>query len=199
MRRTAIFFGTMGFAINISAPFQVPYMLNTLHVGYLHLSFVSAAYIGARFFTAPTIGKLIDSLGSKHLLLFSTLLMPWISLGWALSPTYSCILITQFFAGLVWTTFDLCAFTYLTESTTSEKRQRAFSLKHISWYLGSSSGAILGGIIESTFFNPQTVFWASSFFRGVAALFIFRMVGKVFVRKKDNTLSEDLPTIRDVA
>jgi MFS family permease len=177
MGKTALFFGAMGFAINISAPLQVPFLLHSLHTSYIQISCVSAAYIGARFFAAPSIGKWIDTYGPRSILLYSALLMPFMSLGWSCARSYEFILLTQIFAGLVWTTFELCSFSYLTETTHPENRQRAFSLKHVAWNLGGSSGAILGGILEPLFVNSQGVFWTSTIFRTIAALLVFRMLG----------------------
>jgi MFS family permease len=171
------FFAVMGLAINVSAPFQTPYLLKTLHFSYFQFSLITAFYIGARCFGAPLIGRLIDTWGSRHLLLVSTLLMPCIPLGWSLSTGLPGLLAIQFAGGIIWTVFDLCTFSFLTETSTEENRQRIFALKHVAWSLGSSSGAILGGVLANFAGNLAIVFWGSTLARAIASIFVLSLVG----------------------
>jgi MFS family permease len=176
-RRSIYFFAVMGLAINVSAPFQTPYLLKTLHFSYFQFSLITAFYIGARCFGAPLIGRLIDTWGSRHLLLVSTLLMPCIPLGWSLSTGLPGLLAIQFAGGIIWTVFDLCTFSFLTETSTEENRQRIFALKHVAWSLGSSSGAILGGVLANFAGNLAIVFWGSTLARAIASIFVLSLVG----------------------
>jgi MFS family permease len=199
-RRTFYFFGTMGLAISIFSPFQTPYLRQVLHLSYFHFSFAIAVYVGARFLAAPLVGKMVDSSGSRQLLLISSMLMPWIPLGWSLSENYGWILIVQFLGGLIWAAFDLCAFTFLAETTPSCDRQHAFSVKQIAWNLGSSMGVILGGVLIHFFGKPYILFFASCVARGTAAYLVLKMIEiSTPSPSVETVLPNDPAVIRDAA
>ena len=176
LQRMILFFGVMGFSVNLSGPFQTPFLLQTLRYGYLPFASVTATLVMSRFLAAPTMGRILDRVGYQKPLLISTLLMPGIPLGWALSHNYYWILGIQVYGGFVWTAFDLSVFSFLTESTPSKKRQIAFSLKQISFNLASCGGALMGGYLMTHSKSPLIIYWASTLGRLTAILFVFRMI-----------------------
>lgn len=170
LRRMTSIFVAMGFAVNLSGPFHTPYLLESLHLSFTQFSFVTAAYVGARFLASPLVGALVDRMGSRALLGISCVLMPFIPLGWKLTGNFGGVLLMQVFGGFVWAAFDLCVFTYLTESTSPALRQRAFALRHVAWGLSAAGGALLGGFLIRVFGGFSAAFWASAGFRLLAAL-----------------------------
>ncbi len=175
-RRIIVFFSIFGFAINLSGPFLTPYLLDTLKFSYIHFAAITAIPIVSRFFSGPMIGRIVDKNGYKKTFITSVLLMPLITLGWSLSTSFYVILIAQFISGFVWTAFELAVFCLLAENSKPENRQRLQSLKHLSWNLFSSFGALAGGFMIYLYQSPMILFWTSTLARvisGVLALLLF--------------------------
>ncbi len=170
-RRMFLYFGFTGFAISFAAAFQVPYMLNQLHLDYMTFTSSIAIYVAARFLVAPWIGQLVDQKGSKVVLVASTCLMPLISLGWAFAQDYRHIFVLQFLTGVLWAGFDLCSFTYLAEITSKDKRQTIFTLKNVIWSLSSGLGATAGGFVYYFYPNYVLLFLISVGVRAVGGFF----------------------------
>ncbi|OFZ21006.1 MAG: hypothetical protein A2X94_06640 [Bdellovibrionales bacterium GWB1_55_8] len=181
IRKAAIFFSAMGFAVTISGPYQTPFMLKNLHMGYFPFAAAAAALVLARFASAAPVGKLVDRIGYEKPLLASSFLMPLIPLGWTLSTNFIWILMLQVFGGVIWTVFDLAVFNYLSENASPEHRQRLFSIRHISWNLAAAAGALLGGLLISRYDMPMLVFWSSTFARLGAALFVLPALGLISI------------------
>ena len=182
LRKIVVFFGAMAFAINLCGPFQAPYLLKTLNFSYLQYTFLLGAMSIARFLAAPSVGRIVDRIGSRSLLVYSTMLMPLIPLGWCLTRNYYALLGIYFGSGIFWAAFDLCAFTYLAECMPVALRPRVFTAKQVSWNLMSFAGAAGGGLLLESAALQHTlamgtiiVFWASMFARGFAALSVLRI------------------------
>lgn len=184
LRKIILFCCAMGFAINLSGPFQAPYLLQTLKLSYFQFASATAALVIARFLAAPHLGRILDRVGYQRPLLISSLLMPCIPLGYCLSKGYAGILMTQFMGGFIWTVFDLSLFSFLTDSTGSEHRQRAFALKQVSWSLAAAAGAAIGALIVARFHLPVYAFWASTVGRFAAAVFVVWMLTQVATERK---------------
>ncbi|MBI3556344.1 MAG: MFS transporter [Deltaproteobacteria bacterium] len=182
LRKIVFFFGAMGFAVNLSGPFQAPYLLKTLNFSYTQYTFLLGVMSIARFLAAPYVGRIVDRIGSRRLLMYSSMVMPVIPIGWCLTANYYALVGVFFISGTFWAAFDLCAFTYLAECMPVALRPRVFAAKQVSWNLLSFAGAAVGGLlIESSLLQHTlalgtvVVFWASAFARGFAALSVLRI------------------------
>jgi len=196
-RQVLCFFGVMGFAVSVSAAFQAPYLLTTLHLNYLQFTLVTAVFVISRFLAAPWVGRIADRRGSRQPFLISAALMPLVALGWALSTNFYALLLTQIFAGMIWTGFDLFSFTFLTESTGSAYRQRIFAAKNVAWNLAAFAGALAGGALGSFSMLPALVFWVSFAGRGAAALFLLRV--SQYAPESESSASLTSGTVTNVA
>lgn len=176
LRRIVSFFGMMGFAVNLSNAFQVPYLLKTMGYSYTQYTFLFGVMAIARFLSAPFVGRFVDHYGSRRLLSISSAAMPLIPFGWCMTHSYFALIGVFFFSGMVWAAFDLCTFTYLAETVVAAKRSRAFAARQITWNLVSFLGGITGvALIEKFGNNALSVFWASAFCRAAAAIFVLRL------------------------
>lgn len=189
MRRIVTFFGAMGFACNLSGPFQVPYILKTLHYSYFQFTLLLGSMAIGRFLAAPFIGRYIDRFGSRRLLSFSAALMPFSPFGWLLTQNYFALLAVFFVSGVIWAGFDMCSFSYLAECVPSHRRPRVFAARLVAWGLFSFFGASLGGLLLEANVGHSSilisgfgftagslvVFWASTIARSLAALSVLRI------------------------
>lgn len=185
LRKVLIFFGILGFAINIGAPFQAPYLLQNLGFGYLAFASTTAVLIIARFLFAPLVGRIVDCIGHKKPLYWSLFFIPFITLSWCICTSYVSIIISQFLSGIIWTTFDLTVFCFLADRSFSHLRQQIFSIKHISWNLSSAVGALVGGWLIQHYKDPLITFWISTFVR-LAAGFLGVLIFQCPNQNKNN-------------
>lgn len=177
-RRLICFFSLASFGVNISAAIQAPYLLQSLHFSYFKYASIIGIHVFARFLIAPFAGKIIDQQGSRTPLLYSVILMPFISFGWCISSEYSWILTIQVISGLIWGVFDLSAFTILSECSLPSEKHRVFAVKHLSSNLAAAAAPILGGFLLRTFHWEQSAFFGSFIFRGLTVILAFRALGE---------------------
>jgi MFS family permease len=141
---------------------------------YLQYTFLLGVMSIARLLTAPHVGRLVDHFGSRRPLIWAALAMPLLPFGWCLAKSYYSFVATYFVSGVVWATYDLCAFTYLAETLNPAKRSRVFASRQATANLMSFAGAAVGGILLKSLTGGTTVvFWASTLGRGLAALVAF--------------------------
>ena len=198
-QRVALILSVSGFAIHLSLPFQTTYLLQVLHLGYDELGLITATYLGVRFLISQPIGRLLDHSGARVPLLVSSALLPLSPLGWVSSHSFLGIFLTQMIASAVWSVFDLSVFAFISESTTQERRQRAFTVRYMAWNLSSVGGAVLGGLLVSQMKNPGFVFYASFLARSLAALIVMEALGSFSVfgmfrsPKRENPILQEAP------
>jgi len=178
-QRIAVILAATGFAIHLSLPYQTVYLLHHLHLGYDEVGFITATYLGVRFIISRPIGAIIDGSGSRWTLIISSLLLPLAPLGWAISHSFSGIWLTQIIASTVWSVFELSVFSFISDAMPHQRRQRAFTVRYMSWSLASVGGAVLGGIIVSQVRNPVSLFYLSFFARVIAACLVMEVLGVI--------------------
>lgn len=197
VRKMLLCFAAMGFAVSVSGPFCGPFLLKSLRFTYLEVAVIFSMLAISRYFFAPVWGRLVDRYGSRQLLTLSSLLMALVPVGWCLSTKFIVLLAVQIFSGFVWAGLELCAMTYIIESTTSEMRGRVFAGKQLVWNVSAFCGALAGGLVLgkhgldpagagaslsssagasiSMFAGPMLVFWLSGLARGLAAIPTLRL------------------------
>ena len=180
-KKIALILGATGFAIHLSLPFQTAYLIQNLHLGYDEIGVITATYLGVRFLVSKRMGALLDTSGSRSTLILSSALLPLAPLGWIVSHGFLGIWFTQVIASLIWSVFELSVFTFISDVMPFERRQRAFTVRYMSWNLASVGGALIGGLIVSQVRLPQVVFFLSFCARVVAALLVMEALGMVQV------------------
>lgn len=148
-----LFSGLMHFAVLISGPFFVVYLLRDLHWTYLQYAGWMASSISAQFLTLTAWGQLGDRYGNKTLLTVTGLAVPLLPMGYLLSEQYVFLLIWNFGGGVIWAGLSLGLQNYVFDSLRPEERTRGVALANamnaIGWGVGALTGSWLATIIPT--------------------------------------------------
>lgn len=149
-RHFLLFSGLMHFAVLISGPFFVVYLLRDLHWSYLQYAGWMASSISAQFLTLTPWGQIGDRYGNKTLLVITGLSVPLLPMGYLLSEQYLFLLIVNFFGGVIWAGLSLGLQNYVFDSLRPEERTRGVALANamnaIGWGIGALTGSWLATI-----------------------------------------------------
>lgn len=145
--RFSFFFACMQFAVAISGPFVVVYLLRDLHFNYVELMANTAASIVVQFMVLSRWGRLSDIFGNRIILKLTGFIIPVVPCLWVLSTNFWYLLAVQAFSGLVWSGFSLAASNYVYDLTTSDKRAGLMALHGVLAALAVFIGASLGGLL----------------------------------------------------
>lgn len=148
-----LFSGLMHFAVLLSGPFFVVYLLRDLHWTYLQYAGWMASSIAAQFLTLTAWGQLGDRYGNKTLLRITGLTVPLLPMGYLLSDQYVFLLIWNFGGGVIWAGLSLGLQNYVFDSLRPEERTRGVALANamnaIGWGIGALTGSWLATIIPN--------------------------------------------------
>jgi len=152
-RRFLLFSGLMHFAVLLSGPFFVIYLLRDLHWSYLQYAGWMASSISAQFLTLGPWGRIGDRYGNKALLTLTASAVPFLPMGYLLSEHYLFLLIVNFFGGVIWAGLSLGLQNYVFDSLRAEERTRGVALANamnaVGWGLGALTGSWLATLIPA--------------------------------------------------
>lgn len=170
-----IFLCFMNFAVYLSAPFFTPYILRDLGMDYFQLTVITSVAVVTKFLAMDMWGKASDKYGTKKVLGFAAYLIPIVPILWIFSGNFWYLVAIQIFSGFAWAGFEICAFNFILDSTSSQKRATCVAYYNLLNGIGMIAGAIIGGVISTlpTFFWSQfyMVFFISFLARYVVAIF----------------------------
>ena len=109
----------------------------------VHLSVVIAV-----FMSAPFWGRLADRVGNVRVLKITGLFVPFVPILWIFSTNWYYLIAVEFYAGIVWSGFNLCAANFILDSVQPEKRVRCLSYFNLINGIAVFLGATLGGILS---------------------------------------------------
>jgi MFS family permease len=144
-RRFLLFSGLMHFAVLLSGPFFVIYLLRDLHWSYLQYAGWMASSISAQFLTLGPWGRIGDRYGNKALLALTASAVPFLPMGYLLSDHYLFLLTVNFFGGVIWAGLSLGLQNYVFDSLRPEERTRGVALANALNAVGWGLGALTGG------------------------------------------------------
>lgn len=178
-----LFSAFMNFSFYIASPFYAPYMLKELEFSYFQYMIVAASAMASRLVFLPIWGQYIDQYGTKKTLSLSASLLP-ITVGlWLVSGNFYFIILIHIFSGLAWSGFELSSFTFILNSTSSEKRARCVAYYNALTGFFILSGSIIGSqLVKIQLFSWPLVFSAffvSSLLRGLFTLILLPRIKEV--------------------
>jgi MFS family permease len=144
-----IYSSFMNFAVFITAPFFIAYILKDLQMTYWQYTLIQAAAILVRNLSMPIWGKAMDRFGARKVLSLAGYLMPIVPFLWMLSRDFWYLIIVQFYSGLVWAAFDLATFTFILDVTSPQKRASCVAYYNVLIGITTLGGALAGGFILS--------------------------------------------------
>ncbi|MFO0731118.1 MAG: MFS transporter [Nitrospiraceae bacterium] len=211
-RRFMLFSGLVHWAVLISGPFFVIYLLRDLHWTYLHYAGWMAASILGQFTTLKPWGQFGDRYGNKNLLRVTAFAVPVLPMAYLVSGQYPYLLGVNFFGGIVWAGLSLGLQNYVFDSLRPEERTRGVALANamnaIGWGLGALTGSWLATIVPAQLrfafwdltpaSNLPFVFFISGLLRLAIAI---SMLGRFGEPRKIETMSQgelvrELPLIK---
>ncbi|HTO58779.1 MAG TPA: MFS transporter [Pseudomonadales bacterium] len=166
-------------AVNISAAYFTPYMLQRLDLSYARFTILNGTIVVARVLSSSYWGEIARNYGNRRALQVSTvLLIPLASL-WVLSNHYAFLLGIQLFGGFAWAGFELTAFLNLFDCTNDRNRAQVLSIYNLLNGTMIVVGSMLGGVVMHALGDRgyHVIFVASSSCRLAVALLMLRGVG----------------------
>ncbi|MBI2546439.1 MFS transporter [Candidatus Woesearchaeota archaeon] len=142
-----LFITSFKFAAHIASPFLAVYMLQDLHFSYFLFMSLTALEVISSFLFLGIWGKTIDKLGTRRVMLISSLLIPWIPILWVFSTKIWWLVLVQLFSGAVWAGFNLAASNFVFDAVRPENRIRCIAYYNFYVAIGLLAGASLGSYL----------------------------------------------------
>jgi MFS family permease len=157
-----IFCALINFTTTVAGPFFSPYMLLDLHFSYIVYTIINSVAGLATVVFMTWWGKRIDRAGSIKVLKITSLFVPFVALGWALSPSLWWLTVMQIFSGFAWAGFQLSSGVFIFDAAPQQNRMRYIALYNSLIFLGVSLGSLTGGIVA-----PLLPPFMGSYFRSI--------------------------------
>ncbi len=135
------------FAVQVSGPYFTPYMFRELKITYYEFVPLLAGPILARVAVVMWQGDLAKRLGASRLLWWGGLGIVPVSALWAVSTSYTYLLVSQIVAGVAWSAYELGAFLLIFEAVPARDRTWMLAIFNFLNALMIAAGAALGGTI----------------------------------------------------
>jgi MFS family permease len=171
--RFSLFFASMQFAVAISAPFVVIYLLRDLHFSYLELTLNAAASVLMQFLVLNRWGRLGDLFGNRIMLRLTGYSLPFMPALWMLSTDFYYLLLVQLISGLVWSGYSLSSSNFLFDLTPPHRRAGLMATHNLFASVAVFAGASVGSTlvlllpmnIDARVGSWQIAFhWSSAFY-----------------------------------
>ncbi|HUI25688.1 MAG TPA: MFS transporter [Candidatus Kryptonia bacterium] len=166
-------------AVNISAAYFTPYMLQRLDLSYARFTILNGTIVVARVMASSYWGEIARNYGNRRALQVSTvLLIPLASL-WVLSNNYAFLLGIQLFGGFAWAGFELASFLNLFDCTDDRNRAQVLSIYTLLNGVMIVTGSLLGGAVMHALGDRgyHVIFVTSSTCRLLVVAIMLRGVG----------------------
>lgn len=89
----------------------------------------------------------MDRAGSIKVLKITSLFVPFVPLGWALSHNFWWLIVVQVFSGFAWAGFQLSSGVFIFDAAPPQNSTRYIALYNSLLFLGVSLGSLIGGIM----------------------------------------------------
>jgi MFS family permease len=145
--RCSLFFACMQFAVAISAPFVVVYLLRDLHFSYIELTLNTAASVLMQFLVLNRWGRLGDLFGNRIMLRLTGYSLPFMPALWVLSTDFYYLLLVQLISGLVWSGYSLSSSNFLFDLTPPHRRAGLMATHNLFASIAVFAGASVGSTL----------------------------------------------------
>jgi MFS family permease len=173
-------------AAAVAGPFITPYLLDHERLDYLQYSAFTGSILVVKVIALPTLGRVVQRVGTRRVLTISALAIAPIPLMWFVSEQFVWYLVIQLYSGLAWAGFELGMLMALFDADDDAERtamQVAFSALQA---IGTASASVLGGVVLGAFGSGRdaylAVFVVSSVARFLAAMVIVRRLPSLIAR-----------------
>ncbi len=167
-------------AVNISAAYFTPYMLEELKLSYIEFTILNVVMVLARIVSARRWSEIAHRFGNRRVLqVAGTLVVPLAAM-WVVSDNFFWLIALQTVAGFAWAGFDLALILNLLDCTDDDDRATVLSTYTLLNGLGIVLGSLLGGAILEALGNSgyHVIFILSSSIRLLTMLLLGRGTGR---------------------
>ncbi len=178
-RLIAVLVLVMG-AVNISASYFTPYMLEELGLSYIEVTGLNVVMVLARIVSSRRWGDIAHRFGSRRTLQVAAALMVPLAAMWVVSDNLFWLIALQTFAGFAWAGFDLALLLNLFDCTDERDRSAVLSAYNLLNGFAIVLGSLLGGTILDALgaSGYHVIFILSSSLRLATLLVFGRGVGR---------------------
>lgn len=155
--RFAITLGVLNFSVNLAVPFFPIHMLNNLEFSYTQMSVLLILPTFMALLCVQMWGRISDRVGYVIPLRICSLVISALPLTWALTESFSILLVNQAVAGIAWTGFNMIAFNYLMSALNRKNRSAYFAYQNALNHGCLFAGSIVGGLIADHL--PRLITW----------------------------------------
>lgn len=147
--RLLLYMLAVQFAVHVSAPFYMPYMLRELAFDHAQAMSLLAAAIVAKAAALPLHRRIAERHGMPALLWIGGLgIAPSVGL-WLLTDDFVLLCLAQLFAGFVWSAYELATFLSFFAAIRPEERTSILTKYHLANALAIAGGSLVGGAVLS--------------------------------------------------
>ncbi len=166
-------------AVQISGPYFSPFMLGELHFSYATFASIICAATVAKILFLPTVGRIVDRVGSHRVLTLSGAGIVISPALWLVSHSVGYLLAVQVYSGMVWCAFDLATLLLFIETIPRHKRVEVLTVFNLANSAATAGGSLAGGAILALMgANHQAylaLFALSAVARGAAIALLVRV------------------------
>lgn len=159
--RFTIFRVLMAFAANVLAPVLSIFLLESLHYNYVQFTILMMASTVASFFSMTYWGPLSDRYGNYRVITVTAVMVPVFAFGWGIFKNFYLQLLMQFFAGFVWSGFDLAVMNYIFDTLPREHVAKISAYLNTFANLFAFAGTVLAGALTKLTPQLPVHFWAA--------------------------------------
>jgi len=145
--RVLHFFWFMTFAVSISAPYLVPYMLDDLRLSYTTFMVINGTAFLAKSLAIGPWGYLARKIGPRRAFFLAAVLIIPAPAVWAFTSSPSWLIALQIFAGAGWAGYELCQFLLFYDLFPKQRLSDVFSYYTLVNGIAAVAGTVVGGML----------------------------------------------------
>ena len=174
-------------AVQISSPYFNPYMLGELRFSYSIYVIVVCTAMVAKILFLPTVGRIADRVGARHVFAISAVAIVPSSALWLVSNNYVYLIAIQIYSGMAWCAFDLATLLLFFETIPRQRRVDVLSFFYLANSAATAGGSLLGaGILAVLGANQHAymvLFALSTIARAAAIVLLARIPARTATRE----------------
>lgn len=142
-----LFVALMNFSVNLASPFFAVLMLRDLHFSYILYASITVTATLTVCLANTRWGRHADKVGNLKIMKLTAPFIGAIPLLWILNRDPAFLFLAQVFSGFAWAGFNLCAFNFIFDAVTPEKRTRCIAYFNLFNGVALCLGSFLGGLL----------------------------------------------------
>lgn len=172
-------------AVHFASSFITPFMLKQLAQPYWMFMLLTGTMVLAKAIAMPYVPRLIKRFGVKKVLVFATLGIAPLPVGWLAPPSLEFFILLQIVSGIVWAAHELSVFLILFGEIPESDRTSVLTEFNLFHTVGVVTGSIAGGAIFNNMgqsYEGYVAIFAISSFSRLACVAMLPAVGTPFLK-----------------